>query len=369
MRLLANENTCSLESCAPVCLVLSPRGIADRGKKADNVSVAPPLELRSVTGLLALQQLPRVGPATALRIALREDLNAVDRVSIDNAALTEVFEQASEEVERYRTAGVEIIAFFDERYPSALSEIADPPPLLFAKGNVGLLSHLRQIAVVGTREPSVFGETAAKAISAAVAGAGWSIVSGLAIGIDTIAHEAALAGDAPTVAILGNGLDRVYPKTNERLAQRIVESGGLLLSEVRFGAPAIARNLIARDRLQSGLAAGIVIAQTGINGGAMHTARFAAEQGRPIFCPVPHGENGKSEGLRVLLERPGRELCDLIPAWKQARTLCTRLGDRPVARPVARERMDVLLDELELARSRDAVDEQQSLLVPAHTEA
>ena len=331
--------------------------------------MAPPLELRSIAGLLALQRLPRVGPATALRIALQEDLKAVESLSIDDAALVNAYGQAAEEVELYRTAGVGVIAFFDKRYPSALSEIADPPPLLFTKGNVDLLSHPRQVAVVGTREPTVFGETAAKAISAAVAEAGWAIVSGLAIGIDTVAHETALALDAPTIAILGNGLDRLYPKVNEPLAQRILESGGLLLSELPFEAPAIARNLIARDRLQSGLAAGVVIAQTGVKGGAMHTARFAAEQGRPIFCPVPHGENGKSEGLRVLLDRPGRELCELIPAWKQARTLCARLGARPLARPVARDHLEGLLDELELARDREAVDEQQSLLVPAHTES
>jgi DNA processing protein len=136
-----------------------------------------------------------------------------------------------------------------------------------------------------------------------------------------------------------------------------------------FRAPPIPRNLIARDRLQSGLAAAVVVAQTGVQGGTMHTARFAAEQGRPLFCPVPHGENGKSEGLRVLLERPGRELCERIPAWKQARGLCLRLGAQPVARPVERDRLDLLLDSLELALVRPAERDQQALLFPANVEA
>jgi len=331
--------------------------------------MAPSLDLRSASGLLALQHLPRVGPTTALRAALHRDLKATNGIAVDESALAAAHEWAEEELDRYRRAEVDVIAFFDDRYPQALSGINDPPPVLFVKGNIDLLASPRQVAVVGTREPSVFGETAAQTITAKLGEADWTIVSGLAIGVDTLAHQTALAVGAPTIAILGNGLDRVYPKVNEPLAQRIVANGGLLLSELPFEAPPVPRNLIARDRLQSGLAAAVVVAQTGVKGGTMHTARFAAEQGRPIFCPVPHGENGKSEGLRVLLERPGRELCDVIPAWKQARSLCARLGAQPIARPVEREQLDLLLDSLELALVRPAERDQQALLFPASIEA
>lgn len=327
------------------------------------------LDLRSASGLLALQRLPRVGPTTALRAALHRDLKATNVAAVDDSALAAAHEWAETELSGYRDAGIAVIAFFDGLYPSALSEITDPPPVLFAKGNVELLSHPRQVAVVGTREPSIFGETAATTITAELGRAGWTIVSGLAVGIDTLAHQTALEVSAPTIAVLGNGLDRIYPKVNEGLAQRIFESGGLLLSELPFGTPPVPRNLIARDRLQSGLAAAVVVAQTGVKGGTMHTARFAAEQGRPLFCPVPHGENGKSEGLRVLLERPGRELCELIPAWRQARGLCVRLGAQPLARPVEGDRLDLLLDSLELALLRPAERDQQALLFPTNSEA
>jgi DNA processing protein len=339
------------------------------GEAADSVSMAPSLDLRTASGLLALQHLPRIGPTTALRAALHRDLKATNVAAVDESALAAAHEWAETELNRYRRADVDVIAFFDDRYPQALSEISDPPPVLFAKGNVDLLAGPRHVAVVGTREPSVFGETAAKAITARLGEAGWTIVSGLAIGSDALAHQTALEVGAPTIAILGNGLDRVYPKLNEPLARRIVDSGGLLLSELPFEAPPVPRNLIARDRLQSGLATAVVVAQTGVKGGTMHTARFAAEQGRPIFCPAPHGENGKSEGLRVLLERPGRELCEVIPAWKQARSLCARLGTQPVARPVEREQLDLLLDSLELALVRPAERDRQALLFPASIEA
>lgn len=331
--------------------------------------MSPSLDLRSASGLLALQRLPRVGPTTALRAALHRDLRATNIATIDSSALTAAYERAESELGSYREAGIEVIAFFDDRYPAALSEIADPPPVLFAKGKVELLSEPRRVAVVGTREPSTFGETAAKTITAELGRAGWTIVSGLAVGVDTLAHETALEVGAPTIAVLGNGLDRVYPKGNERLAEQILERGGLLLSELPFGAPPIPRNLIARDRLQSGLAAAVVVAQTGVKGGTMHTVRFAAEQGRPLFCPVPHGENGKSEGLLLLLERPGRDLCELLPAWQQARSLCLRLGAQPVARPIERQRLDQLLDALELALVRPAERDQQALLFPAQSEA
>lgn len=296
-------------------------------------------------------------------------MKATKAAVIDDSALFAAYEWAEAELSGYQDAGVDVIAFFDDRYPSALSEITDPPPVLFAKGNIDLLSQPRKVAVVGTREPSIFGETAAKTLTAELGRAGWIIVSGLATGIDTFAHETALGVGAPTIAVLGNGLDRIYPKTNEGLANRILKNDGLLLSELPFGAPPIPRNLIARDRLQSGLAAAVVVAQTGIKGGTMHTARFAVEQGRPLFCPLPQGENGKSEGLRVLLERPGRELCELIPAWKQSRGLCLRLGAQPVARPIEREQLDALLDSLELALARPSERDQQALLFPLQVEA
>jgi predicted Rossmann fold nucleotide-binding protein DprA/Smf involved in DNA uptake len=108
----------------------------------------------------------------------------------------------------------------------------------------------------------------------------------------------------------------------------------------------------------------VVLAQTGIEGGAMHTARFAAEQGRPIFCPVPPNENGKNEGLRLLLDQPAEVLCSVIPAWRHAGALCGRLGRRPLAHAVTRESVADVLDRLETVLDRSSAVEQQALLIP-----
>lgn len=323
------------------------------------------LDLRSAQGLMALQHLPRIGRATALRAALSGNIPGAPAVSsLKEASLVEAYEWADRELDRSHRAGVHIVDFFDQRYPPRLSEIGDPPVILFVRGNVDLLSNPRFVAVVGTREPSRFGETAARSVTSALAERQWGIVSGLARGIDTIAHQTALDIGAPTIAVLGCGLDRVYPPENKGLADKIVASGGALISELPLGAPPIPRNLIARDRLQSGTAVAVMLAQTGVEGGAMHTARFAAEQGRPIFCPVPPNENGKNEGLRVLLEQPAEVLCNMVPAWRHAGALCKRLGRRSLAHAITRESIGDLLDRLETALDRPGAVEQQTLLVP-----
>lgn len=321
-------------------------------------------DLRTARGLLALQRLPKVGAVTALRAALRAEAPASVALNFDEI-IGPAVEWADRLIREHEDAGVEVITFFDDRYPAMVSQIADPPPILYVRGSAAVLRHDRLLAVVGTREPSRFGETAVSEIVARAAETGWGIVSGLALGIDTLAHEVALKQGAPTVAILGNGLDRTYPKVNTPLAEAITTAGGAVVSELPFGAPPIARNLIARDRLQSGMSRAVVVAQTAAKGGAMHTARFAVEQGRPLYCPVPHGENGKSEGLRILLEYPARELPTLLPAWRDARGLASRVGDRPVARPIERETLGEFLQALEQLLAEPAGGDQQALVVPA----
>ncbi len=240
-------------------------------------------------------------------------------------------------------ADVHELTFSDERYPDRLRNLSDPPPVLYVRGDVELLARERLVAVVGTREPTIFGTSAAEELTGALADDGWGIVSGLAKGIDTIAHRTALEHGAPTIAVMGGGLDAIYPAENKGLAARIVEEGGALISEQPFGEQARPQHLIARDRLQGGLSAAVVVAQSGVRSGTMHTARFAATQERPVFCPVPHRENSASEGLRVLLEKPACELWSILPAWRGAKALCERLGDQPLARPVTRDDLEELV--------------------------
>jgi DNA processing protein len=324
-----------------------------------------PLDLRSADAMLALQSMPRIGPVAALKAAIRSSWSDPPRV--DAVQLEQARERTRELLDEYGQAGVSVVTYFDDAYPPLLRRIPDPPPILYVRGDLGPVSDPRAVAVVGTREPTQFGTTAAQQLTVKLSDAGWVIVSGLAKGIDTIAHQAALAAGGRTVAILGRGLDGIYPRENSTLADAILASGGALLSELPFGAPPIARNLIQRDRLQSGMSGAVVIAQTGTTGGALHTARFAAEQRRQIFCPEPHSENGKNEGLRVLLERPAADLYKVLAAWKSASKLCAQFGPRPLARPVRRDQVGEFLNEVEVAATSATADDQESLVIPALT--
>jgi len=304
----------------------------------------------SAAGLLALQSLPRVGPATALKAALAPGDRRDVLERFGESRLAAAAEQAQCVLQRHADDGIEVIGFFDERYPDRLRHLSDPPPVLYVRGDATLLAHDDLVAVVGTREPTVFGTTAAEHLTDALAGDGWGIVSGLATGIDTIAHRVAVQRGAPTIAVMGGGLDKTYPAENRELAAAIVEHGGALVSEQPHGVPPRPSHLVARDRLQSGLSLAVLVVQCGLKSGTLHTARFAAQQGRRVFCPVPHNENGASEGLRVLLERPARELCGVLPAWHGQDALCSQLPERPLAEPIKRDDTAGFLREVQMLR-------------------
>jgi predicted Rossmann fold nucleotide-binding protein DprA/Smf involved in DNA uptake len=138
-----------------------------------------------------------------------------------------------------------------------------------------------------------------------------------------------------------------------------------LISEQPFGTLPRPNHLVARDRIQSALSVAVVVGQSGIRSGTMHTVRYAAAQGRPVFCPVPHAENGASEGLRVLLEAPAGDLWQRLPAWKTAKKLCAQLGSTPLARAVNRESLDDFIDEVhQSARAPGWEDDRDTLFAP-----
>ena len=292
------------------------------------------MDLRTPRGLLALS-LSGLSAARAIKAADEGE---------EPADLASAWERAGQELAAERAQGRIHVSYFDDRYPARLRGIASPPILLRISGEPQALS-VPLVAVVGTREPTQFGVSAVEAAVAALAERGFGVVSGLARGIDTVAHRAALRAQAPTVAVLGSGLDRIYPPENRALAEQIVAQGGAIVSELRDGTEVKPRQLIARNRLQSGLAVALVVGQTGLKGGTLHTVRFALEQGRPIWCPEPRAEHLRSQGLSVLLERPASELPDLLPAFASARRLCDGLGASPVARPFTRETLPELCRE------------------------
>lgn len=186
-------------------------------------------------------------------------------------------------------SGVRVITWFDPRYPARLREIPDPPVLLYAMGDLSLLKN-PAVAVVGARECTSLGLASVERISADLSRYGVTVVSGLAMGIDRQAHQAALTGVGGTIAVLGAGLDIHYPPENEDV-RRALERRGLVLTEYGPGTRPEARNFPVRNRIISGLSLGVLVAEAAARSGSLITARLAAEQGREVFAlPGPLGE-------------------------------------------------------------------------------
>jgi DNA processing protein len=215
------------------------------------------------------------------------------------------FEDAAAQQQQLRQAGAQLIPLADARYPDPLRRIYDPPPVLFARGRVELLSSLG-IGVVGTRHPTPYGVAAAERLSGDLARAGLTIVSGMASGIDTVAHRSALAAGGSTIAVLGCGVDIVYPSENRKLAAEIALKG-LILSEFPMGSIAFPQNFPIRNRIISGLSCGILVIEGAQYSGSAITARLAMDQGREVFA-VPGNITSKMSWGPNLLIKQGAKL-------------------------------------------------------------
>jgi DNA processing protein len=193
-----------------------------------------------------------------------------------------------------------VITLADETYPRALLEIPDPPPLIYARGRTELLSR-PALAVVGSRNATQQGEANAEAFGKALSNAGLTIVSGLALGIDAAAHRGGLAGSGSTIAVLGTGIDVVYPSRNSALAAQIAERG-LLVSEFALGTVPAAHNFPRRNRLISGLARGCLVVEAAPASGSLITARAAVEQGRDVFAIPGSIHSPLAKGCHALIK-------------------------------------------------------------------
>jgi DNA processing protein len=193
-----------------------------------------------------------------------------------------------------------IITLADEAYPRLLLEISDPPPLLYARGRIGLLQS-PALAIVGSRNATAQGERNAEEFAKALSEAGLTVVSGLALGIDAAAHRGGLGAAGSTIAVLGTGIDLVYPQRNAALAFDIAKRG-LLLSEFALGTPAAAPNFPRRNRLISGLARGCLVIEAALASGSLITARSAAEQGREVFAVPGSIHSPLSKGCHALIK-------------------------------------------------------------------
>ena len=230
-----------------------------------------------------------------------------------------------------------IVTLGDPAYPSVLLEMADPPVLLYAMGQVECLQQLQpRIAMVGSRNPTPQGASNARAFGKAFAEMGWTVVSGLALGVDGAAHEGALQAALPeqvgvvglaTIAVVGTGLDRVYPRQHRDLAHRIVQHG-VILSESPLGTPPLSHHFPKRNRIIAGLSHGVLVVEAALQSGSLITARLAGEQGKEVFAIPGSIHASQSRGCHALIKQGAKlvesaqdvleELRTVLPAGRQA---------------------------------------------------
>jgi DNA processing protein len=231
----------------------------------------------------------------------------LDRRSLENLLAARASLELHEALERVVAAGARVLTWQSQDYPPLLREIPDPPPVLYVRGTL-TDRDAWAVGVVGTRRASAYGREVTLRLSRALARSGVTIVSGLARGVDAVAHRAALEEGGRTIAVLGSGVDRIYPPEHRELAQEIVRRGAVV-SDYYVGTPPEACNFPPRNRIISGLSLGVLVTEAGKRSGALITADYAAEQGRDVFA-VPgsilmRGSAGTNaliqEGARIVL--------------------------------------------------------------------
>ena len=249
-------------------------------------------------------------PAAALRAAPTH-LSGLgfEGARADRIASPGLAEAAHKEFDRLKKKGYSLVTFEDNEYPVYLREIFDPPPVLYCAGRPEALQG-PAVAIVGSRRPSPYGRAVAEKLAADLASRGIVIVSGMALGVDTIAHWGAL-NEGRTIAVLGSGLDEVYPKDNRRLFDKIAESGAVV-SEFPLGTPPFAANFPRRNRIISGLARAVVVVEATLGSGSLITAAFALEQNREVMAVPGNVTSDMSRGTNGLIKRGAK----LVEGWE-----------------------------------------------------
>ena len=235
--------------------------------------------------------------------ASKTDLIQVEGISARQAASIKNFmapDSIRRELEQVHQKGLGIITLADSEYPSLLREIPDPPPFLYVSGN--LEGSIRNIAVVGSRHATAYGISTTQTLCADLSAFDVTIVSGMAIGIDTAAHQGALAGNGKTVAVLGSGLNNIYPTENQKLFKRITENGAVI-TEFELDAEPEAHHFPIRNRIISGMSLGTVVVEATRKSGSLITARLAAEQNREVFAVPGSIQSFKSTGTHTLIKQ------------------------------------------------------------------
>jgi DNA processing protein len=311
-----------------------------------------PSELKS---WLALSTVPNVGPvryvslvkhfgspekvlsASEKELAELPDIGPVTASSIRNQVFWDKAEEQQKSAEKNQ---VRLVTFKDEDYPENLKSIYDSPPFLFVKGEIGK-DDRNAVAIVGCRSASTYGKHITEKIGRELAKNGITIVSGLARGIDSIAHLSALKENGRTLAVFGSGLDIIYPPENKKLAEKIA-SNGAIVSEFFLGTKPEAPNFPRRNRIISGLSLGVVIVEAGAKSGALVTASCALEQNREVFAIPGNLGSKNSEGANALIKQGAKLVTTVEDILEELKI--TFQGSKPVSSPQTEEDLSHLTE-------------------------
>lgn len=279
--------------------------------------IAPRTENQDPLAWAALSWTARIGPAGFLRLLARfgsaravieaeRDELAAPSLKLDEGQIDSIIEDTrarldsiAQEIASLRDDDIRVICSFEADYPSPLTDAANPPPVICVRGEIAEEDALA-LAIVGTREPTREGSRVAREVAAACADRGITVVSGLARGIDTAAHRGALEAEGRTIAVLGSGIRRIHPRRNTRLAAQVADSGAVISALAPDANPTGAR-LMARNRLTSALARGVLAVESTSTGGTLQTVNDARRQGRSVFACDWQALKPQAEGTRALI--------------------------------------------------------------------
>lgn len=284
---------------------------------------------------------PNVGPIKLNKLIA--ELRSIEKVCEMIKAPLDLAEQ---EIDKAQKAGIKLLCMGDEDYPEALKNIHDPPAVIYIKGQL-LSADKKAIAVVGTRVPTPYGLRIAQRLASELAQLGITVISGLALGIDAAAHEGALEAKGRTLAVLGSAVDEIFPKQNQKLAERIIENGALV-SEFVLGTKPDHWTFPQRNRIISGLSLGTIVIEGGYKSGAMITAKLALDQGREVFAVPGNVELEQSKGPHWLIKQ-GAKLTESIDDVLEELSAVLQIARTSNVKPqTSKDLSDLSADEIKI---------------------
>ena len=294
----------------------------------------------------AAKLLERFGSAEAVYGATRAELEQLRLLpeAVDSIIARDLYDTAEAEIENVRKLSADLLILDDGVYPALLREIFDPPVTLYVKGAWAQCLDQPCVSIVGSRKCSTYGQNTSLMLARDLAQRGVTIVSGFARGIDAAAHHGALEGGGRTVAVLGTGIDEVYPRDHKKLADEILERGGALVTQFPLSTPPVSENFPYRNRIISGLSLGVVVVEAAENSGSLITARLAIEQNREVFAVPGNITSRNSFGTNYLIKGAGAKLVQQwqdiaaeLPPQIAAKLLPPPVGDKKQEKSLANQ--------------------------------